>query len=110
MVRKRELTAMADVKRLEIMTAERIVHRGVLANFLRTAAGPPLHWLPVAHTPATEALLKQQQADLADWKVGYSKLISNQCSVEFFLGRMEALLERQHAELRTGRCDIAPEQ
>lgn len=66
--KKRELSALADIKRLEIMTAERLQHRGILANFIRTAATPPLHWLPAAHNDATERLMAQQQDKLAEWK------------------------------------------
>lgn len=60
---------MEEVKRAEIMAAERLRHRVVLSHYIRTSAGPPLHWLPAVATPATDALLAREKERLEIWKV-----------------------------------------
>lgn len=100
--KKRELSALADIKRLEIMTAERLQHRGTLANFIRTAATPPLHWLPAAHNEATEQLLDQQQDKLAEWKVGAvpeasaASCVPLDRLIRFVVRGLSCLTERQY--------------
>ncbi|KAK9858392.1 hypothetical protein WJX84_003918 [Apatococcus fuscideae] len=66
--KKRDLNAQADIKRLEIMVAQRIRHHVKLAQFLRTKAGPPLLWLPKTRLEATDALLEEQQTLLQLWQ------------------------------------------
>ena len=72
--KKRELNAQADIKRLEIMVAQRIRHHVKLAQFLRTKAGPPLLWLPKSRLDATDKLLEEQQTILQLWQVRYCNL------------------------------------
>lgn len=59
----------ADVKRAEIAYVQKLVHRSRLALFIHTVAGPPLCWLPGKPSPATQALLEQEQIKLEAYKV-----------------------------------------
>lgn len=67
--KKRDLAAQVDIKKLEIMVAQRIRHHVKLAQFLRTTAGPPLLWLPKSRLDATDKLLEKQQTILQLWQV-----------------------------------------
>ncbi|KAK9824351.1 hypothetical protein WJX72_009608 [[Myrmecia] bisecta] len=67
--RKRELNVLADVQRLKILIAKRILRHDKLAAFIKTKTGPPLLWAPARHNEATEALLAERQQEIADWKV-----------------------------------------
>lgn len=67
--KKRELAAKMDIKKLEIMVAQRIRHHVKLAQFLRTKSGPPLLWLPKSRLDATDKLLADQQTILQLWQV-----------------------------------------
>lgn len=68
-LRKRELSAMEDVKRSEITAAEALRHQTTLSNFIRTVSCPPLHWLPGNGSLATDALLEREKERLEIWKV-----------------------------------------
>lgn len=67
--RKIELTIAADVKRLEIALARRVLHSGKLSAFLKTRSGPPVLWLPAQQTATTAPLFQRRLADLDAWKV-----------------------------------------
>lgn len=66
--RKIELTIAADVKRLEIALARRVLHSGKLSAFLKTRSGPPVLWLPAQQTATTAPLFQRRLADLDAWK------------------------------------------
>ncbi len=66
----RELGAVAQTKRLELVLAERYRREAQLAHFIRTSGrAPPLHWLPAKHSDETLQLLQKEQGRLEAWKV-----------------------------------------
>ena len=67
--RKRELTMQADVKRLEISLAQRILHHDRLAAFLKTRNGPHILWTPATTSAETKSLFEDRQLELTAWKV-----------------------------------------
>lgn len=56
-----------------------------LTQWLKTAARPPLLWLPAAHTEDTQLLLEQRYTDITAWRVctarNYSSLLLAACYV-----------------------------
>ncbi|KAK9833019.1 hypothetical protein WJX74_004615 [Apatococcus lobatus] len=85
--KKRDLAAQVDIKKLEIMVAQRIRHHVKLAQFLRTKAGPPLLWLPKSRLDATDKLLEQQQTILQLWQE--QELASLEQERQRILGRLQ---------------------
>lgn len=65
----KELGALTNVKRVELLFAERFRREAQMANFIRTAAARPLLWLPAQHSAETLALLHEEQKRLDTWKV-----------------------------------------
>ena len=65
----RELGALAQTKRLELLLAERYRRETQLSHFMRTEKSPPLHWLPAKHCEETLELLQKEQQRLESWKV-----------------------------------------
>lgn len=71
MARKRELSAAAAVKRLEILYATRLARVDKLSSrLLLTQQGPRLYWCPAMPSKETEALAEAQRAAHAAWKAG----------------------------------------
>ena len=69
MAKHRELGALAQTKRMELILAERYRREAQLSNFIRTTKSPPLHWLPAKHCEETLELLQKEQQRLEAWKV-----------------------------------------
>ena len=65
----RELGALSQTKRMELILAERYRREAQLSNFIRTSASSPLHWLPAKHCEETLLLLQREQQRLEAWKV-----------------------------------------
>eukprot|EP00803_Ostreobium_quekettii_P009596 evm.model.scf_279.4 EVM.evm.TU.scf_279.4 scf_279:22987-28658(-) len=62
-----DLDLQACLKELEISSRLRIRRHGLLKNFIRTQAGPPVHWLPAKHNTATKKLLDQEVEKFDTW-------------------------------------------
>ncbi len=82
---------MEEVKRAEILAAEKLRHRVVLSHYIRTAAGPPLQWLPAAPSPATDALLAREKDRLDIWKVLPSRTVMVAASCDLASSRFHEL-------------------
>ena len=67
--KKRELEMQARTKKLEIGLVARITHHAKLFNFLKTAAGPAVLWLPAHVSSGMQQLLDDRQADFQTWQV-----------------------------------------
>lgn len=68
----------ADVKQLELYTAQRLARHATWdKEYLLTSpqAGPRLYWQPVRDNQATRRLRERHQAEREDWKVGTFILI-----------------------------------
>lgn len=69
MTRKREISAAAACKRLEILYATRLARADKLSSrYLLTASGPPLYWTPGKPCRETEAAAERQRAAHGEWK------------------------------------------
>ena len=66
--KKRELEMQARAKKLEIGLAARITHHAKLFNFLKTAAGPSVLWLPAHISSGVQQMLEQRQSDFQTWQ------------------------------------------
>ena len=67
--RKKELDAKLRAKEQQILLAHKIERELKLGGWLKTAAHPPVLWLPKLHSEDTQLLLEQRQTDLDAWKV-----------------------------------------
>ena len=60
---------LARCKKLEIGLAARIAHHEKLFNFLKTAAGPPVLWMPAYLSAGMQRLLGERKAEFGTWQV-----------------------------------------
>ena len=65
----RELDIKLQVKEKEIALALKVEREMKLTQWLKTAARPPLLWLPAVHTEDTKLLLDQRLTDVTAWRV-----------------------------------------
>ncbi len=69
MARKRQISAQAACKRLEILYATRLARADKLCSrFLLTKTPAPVYWCPAKHSKETEALAEVQRAEHVAWK------------------------------------------
>ena len=67
--RKRQISAQAACKRLEILYATRLARADKLCSrFLLTKTPAPVYWCPAKHSKETEALAEAQRAEHVAWK------------------------------------------
>ena len=64
-----------EVKRLEIALMQRIMLREQHVGFLKTAAGPPVMWLPSSVNATLQKLLDHRLSEFTGWKVGADPLL-----------------------------------
>eukprot|EP00854_Cymbomonas_tetramitiformis_P013409 gene13409-15844_t len=89
---KGRINGKAEEKHMELAFATWAVHHSRLSNFLFTKAEPPIAFLPVQHTPETEALLQEAKKGFQTWSEA-----------------QPALLEEALQEVKAGRERLAAE-
>ena len=63
---------LARCKKLEIGLASRTAHHQKLFNFLKTAASPPVLWLPAFVSAGMQQLLDARSGDFVTWQASRS--------------------------------------
>ncbi|GAB4814850.1 hypothetical protein N2152v2_001896 [Parachlorella kessleri] len=76
--RKREINMLSDIKRLELLYAEKLARHDRLSTFLKTKAGPSVYWCPKQHSHITLRLHEQQRQELQQWKAGQLDLLQQE--------------------------------
>lgn len=70
MDRQRHLNNDAEIKRLELIYAQRDAVEAKASHWLKTKSGPPVLWLPLAHDATTHRMLEDRHGEYEAWKVG----------------------------------------
>lgn len=66
---------LARCKKLEIGLASRTAHHQKLFNFLKTAAGPPVLWLPAFVSAGMQQLLDARSGEFVSWQASAALVV-----------------------------------